>query len=149
MHFSFIFLHRSHCWSDGDLLQTWWAVWQKLQFFANFSGTTPTMGGINRHMPPFNRQKSHWVCLNHPFGIETVQSVEDNTQVSHDAAGGEGGWKSREDMGGDDRIDAVWDGTMMEWFSGRILVRGESDSDPSCKYVRKDMEGYSILGHYN
>ena len=48
------------------------------------------MGGINRHMPPFNRQELHCVCLNHPFGIETVQGVEDNTQVSHDTAGGEG-----------------------------------------------------------
>ena len=41
-------------------------------------------------MPPFNRQESHCVCLNHPFGIETVQGVEDNTQCSHNTVGEEG-----------------------------------------------------------
>ena len=41
-------------------------------------------------MPPFNKQASHCVCLNHPFGIETVQGVEDNTQCLHDTVGEEG-----------------------------------------------------------
>ena len=65
-------------------------------------------------MPPFNRQESHCVCLNHPFGIETVQGVEDNTHASHDTAGREGGRHSRAAMGGDEMIGAVRGGMMME-----------------------------------
>ena len=80
-------------------------------------------------MSPFNRQESHCVCLNHPFGIETVHGVEDNTHVSHDTAGGEGGRYSRAAMGGDKRIGAVRGGKMMEWFNGCYLVHGESTSD--------------------
>ena len=76
-------------------------------------------------MSPFNRHESHCVCLNHPFGIETVEGVEDNTQVSHDTVSGEGGSNSRAAMGGDERIDAVRDRTMMEWFNGSIRWHGE------------------------
>ena len=65
-------------------------------------------------MPPFNRQESHCVCLNHPFGIETVQGVEDNTQCSHDTVGEEEGRKLREAMGGDESIGAVRGGMMIE-----------------------------------
>ena len=67
--------------------------------------------------------------MNAPFGIETVQGVEDNTQVSHDTAGGEGGRNSRAAMGGDERIGAVRGGMMMEWFNGSIRWYGDSDSD--------------------
>ena len=76
-------------------------------------------------MLPFNRHELHCVCLNHPFGIETVQYVEDNTQVLHDTAGGEGGRNSQAAMGGDERIDAVRGDTMMEWFNGSIRWHGE------------------------
>ena len=58
-------------------------------------------GGINRHMQPFNRQESHCVCLNLPFGIKTVHGVENNTQFSHFTNGGEGGSNSLAAIDGD------------------------------------------------
>ena len=60
--------------------------------------------------------------------MEIVQGVEDNTQVSHDTVNGEGGSTSRAAMTGDETIDAVGGGTMMEWFNICIRWHGDSDS---------------------
>ena len=58
-----------------------------------------------------------------------MQGVEDNTQVSHDTAGGEGGRNLWAAMDGDERFGAVRGGMMMEGFNGCYLVHGESNSD--------------------
>ena len=47
-------------------------------------------GGINLQMLTLDTHELHCVCLNLPFGDETVQGVEEISQFSHFTSDGEG-----------------------------------------------------------
>ena len=82
-HLKFFNEQQSHWWSNADMLQTWWAVWQWIKLFGNLNWGHPWIGGMKIHMLPFKIQPSHVICLNHPLTCDTVQGLDDWRQRSH------------------------------------------------------------------